>query len=359
MPRKRKTRIPDVGAVEVPIYTRATVIDNGLIGGKPPRKTVLEKNPDIPDPLDTEMDIYALNTLQLHRTMPLEPASVQISMDSLIDNLPAPLQEQLQVAPCGLEYIFGPEGADVMDERIKQVYGRYDDFWHVFHRCEYVFWPIEVGKGHFVTGIFHLEKKDHSEAEQTPPTQYNIIESWSVVDPQRGPKGRETVARVKDTITAILGSRGVTFQVDAYKDDGFGESDDRSRDWALPWVPPADYGEDNEKVWESGIRAFALVKQLVGRVLDFYCLEMEHEDSFWSEPTCGWLNVDQVRQEMMGICAINALDDMKWYARLSVECIDRISFVEGIETFEACELAPDDSGKFAYYPGADEDYRIE
>jgi len=336
---------PVGGTAEVPIYTRATILDNGLIGAKPANKTGIERNADIPDPTSTADDLYALNCLQLFREMPLEPMSVQIPMENVIDNLPKPLHLRVRIAPAGGTDVFGAD-VEGIDTVIKQTYENYDRLWNMFAACEYIFWPIEVATGHFVTAIFHLR-------------QSNVVESWSVVEPQRGEKGLKTVARVASVIQKMFAMKNIVVETDSYRDDSHKDPEEGFRPWSLPWVPPADYGEDDSQVWHSGIRSFALVRQLIWRVLDKYCKKEEHDESFWTEPTCGWLNIDQVRHDMMGICAVNTIYNMKWYARLAVECIERISTVEGVETFEASALAPVEEGKFTYLPGADEDTTIE
>jgi hypothetical protein len=56
---------------------------------------------------------------------------------------------------------------------------------------------------------------------------------------------------------------------------------------------------------------------------------------------------------MMGICAINAIEDMGWNARLAVECIQRITTVEGIPPFKAASLAPVPRDNVAYIPETD------
>ena len=310
----------------------------------------------MPSPEEAENDLYALNSLQLQRGWPLEPLSVQIPMEYLRDNLPPDAQKLLGIAICGSTYIFNCAEKNV-DRRIGKMYRRWPEFWDTFRTSEYVFWPIETEKGYFVTAIFHMEKGlmddpdfnlDYEISDDPPQVlnpNYTIVGGWSVVDPQRGVEGPNRRERVKDRIERIFAAEGIVFGPDSFMQH-VGNNGER---WSQPWVPPPNPDED----WSSGIRSFALVRQLIQRVLDTYCSQGRYEDDFFRKPTCGWINVDQVRYEMMGICAIHVIEDMGWNGRLAVECIQHITTVEGIPSFRAGLLAPYDNDKEAYIPESD------
>ncbi|KAI0910866.1 hypothetical protein F4823DRAFT_637315 [Ustulina deusta] len=359
MPRKSfkpRQSQPNVGTLDAPIFGRGTILDNGLIGEKPFSKKSLETSRRVPDPAVTENDLYALNSLQLRRDWPLEPLSVQIPMEYLYDNLPPDARELVGIAMCGSPYVFNCLEEDE-ERRIRKMYGKWPDFWDIFRTSEYVFWPIEAEKGHFVTAVFHMERNliddpdidSDGDPDGTIPQmlnpQFGLVGAWSVVDGQRGADGWNRLVRVRRRVLRILALEGLLFGPDSFKQHR-GEGGGR---WNEPWVPRTGPGED----WSSGIRSFALVRQLIQRVLDIYCSEGQYNDDFFHQPTCGWLNVDQVRHEMMGICATNVLEDMNWNARLAVECIQRITTVEGIPTFEAGLLAPYDDDKETYLPESD------
>ncbi|KAI3320159.1 hypothetical protein HD806DRAFT_525090 [Xylariaceae sp. AK1471] len=360
MPRKPfKTRPfqASFGTVDAPVFGRGTILDNGLIGEKPPSRTLLEKSDSVPDPAETENDLYALNSLQMQRTWPLEQLSVQIPLEYLRDNLPPGLRNKIGIAMCASTYVFNCTEENV-SRRIKKMYHKWQGFWDIFRNSEYVFWPIQAEKGYFVTAVFHLAKgviddpdfdpdeDPYTDIPQVENPRYNIVEGWSVVDAAQGNEiARHRVIRVKDRIQRILQAEGIIFNPDSYK----GDNTSTEAQWGFPWVPPPANGDE---AWSSGIRSFALVRQLIQRVLDFYCQEQGYQDSFFEDPTCGWLNVDQVRHEMMGICAMNVIEDMNWNARLSVEVIQHITTVEGIKPFSTALLAPDNSAKRAYVPGS-------
>ncbi|KAI0188282.1 hypothetical protein EV127DRAFT_471283 [Xylaria flabelliformis] len=353
----RKTRrAPDQGEVDNVQFGRGSILVNGMIEPKPPNKTRLEKSNAVPNPSVAENDLYALNSLQLHRGRPLEQLTVQIPIDYLRDSLPPGAKNNIGIPFCATPYIFNCPDEDA-DRRIRKYYRKWKEFWDNFRTSEYVFWPIEAEDGYFVTAIFRMQKGQvddpnfdpdadpNAEIPQVQSPLFNIVDGWSVVDAQRGDPARRRVDRVKDRIERIFAAEGITIDPLSYKDQQVGEDERRS----LPWVPPPSDDDD----WSSGIRSFALVRQLIQRVLDFYCSETGYQDSFFDAPTCGWLNVDQVRHEMMSICAVNALEDMDWNARLAVECIENIHVEGVIGPYRADVLEPDDTDKHAYVPASD------
>ncbi|KAK5634061.1 hypothetical protein RRF57_009775 [Xylaria bambusicola] len=361
MPPRRPFRArpyqPDVGRPDFPVFSRATILDNGLIGEKPRGKAQLEASRHIPSPREAENDVYALNSLQLRREWALEPLSVQIPIEYLRDNLPPDARKLVGIAICGSPYIFSCNH-DVIDRRTRKLYRVWPEFWETFRTSEYVFWPIEVTKGYFVTAVFHMEKgvmidpdyDPENDPFDSPPIvpspEYSVIGAWSIVDGQRSEEAQERLEHVRICIEDILEWEGITFD-----DDAFMVHEGRDGEqWNEPWVPPPNPGEEE---WSSGIRAFALVRQLIQRVLDTYCSQGEYSEAFFRQPTCGWINVDQVRYEMMGICAINSIEDMNWNARLAVECIESITTLEGHEPFRAGLLAPSNEEKEAYIPESD------
>ncbi|KAI0869027.1 hypothetical protein GGS24DRAFT_512579 [Hypoxylon argillaceum] len=355
-PFKARPFQPSVGKPDVPVFSRGTILDNGLIGEKPLSKTAFETSRFIPPPKEAENDLYALNTLQLRRGWPLEQLSLQIPLEYLRDNLPPGVQNQVGIAVCGSPYVFNCDEDSVL-RRARKMYRKWQAFWDIFHRSEYVFWPIEAERGYFVTAIFHMENglvddpdfdadgDPDAEIPQVQNPHFSVVGGWSVIDPQRGEAAQNRVARVIDRIQRIFEAEGITFDPESYQEHTTARGDQ----WALPWVPPPSEDDD----WSSGIRSFALVRELVQRVLDLYCSDRTFEDNFFRVPTNGWLNVDQVRHEMMGICAVNAMEDMNWNARLAVECIQRITTVEGVPPFKASALAPVHAGKAVYIPESD------
>lgn len=340
-PFSRRPYEAAVGTTDHPVFSRGTILDNGMIREKPASKTSLERSEAVPDPSSANHDLYALNALQMQRDWPLEALSLMIPLESLPDNAPPDVMRRVGIATAGPTSIFNCVEDDVdVDLRIRTLYSRWKRFWSIFRRSEYVFWPIETEEGYFVTAIFHLVKglvedpnvdpADSSvDVPRIPSQRYNVVDRWTIVDPAQG----DRVIRVKDRVMRILQAEGFEIEMLSYS----GNQTDSGDQWSSPWVPPL---RDADEAWSSGIRSFALVRQLLQRIVDFYCQGLGFQYSFFQDPTCGWLNVDQVRHEMMGICAIAALEDMNWNARLAIEVIENINTVDGIEAFSTMLLEP-------------------
>ncbi|KAI0413290.1 hypothetical protein F5X98DRAFT_378873 [Xylaria grammica] len=342
--------LPFLGQPERPVLSRATILDNGLIGKKNQNKRSLEGAREVPDPRATEDNLYALNTLQLRRGWPLEELSVQIPMEYLCDKLPPACQKMVGIARVGPLYVFNCDERD-LERRIGKMFGTWREFWNVFRKTEFIFWPIEADKGYFVTAIFHMEKAMIDDPDFDPDADpdaaipqvesrdFAIVGTWSVVDGQRGDAGQKRLRRVRERVELILAAHGIRFGEGSF----MVHRGANGEEWNEPWVPP----HDDDEAWSTGIRSFAIVRQMIQRVLDLYCYQGEYDDGLFREPCCGWINVDQVRYEMMGICAVNVMEDMKWNARLAVECIQEITCVEGLPPFKANLLAPYDNDKKA------------
>ncbi|KAI0596801.1 hypothetical protein F4775DRAFT_562813 [Biscogniauxia sp. FL1348] len=172
--------------------------------------------------------------------------------------------------------------------------------------------------------------------------EYTIVEDWSVVDPVRSNEGTQREGRIKKRIQRLFAIEGLTFDRDSYR-----EKKTAKGKWPLPWVPP------QTDSWSSGLRSFALIRQLLQRIVDFHCTESGYNGSFFEEPTSGWLNVDQIRHEMMGYCAMNCIEDMDYNARIAIEVINAINSIEGISSFPANRLMPYNRDKSAWVPESD------
>ncbi|CAJ2502104.1 Uu.00g049570.m01.CDS01 [Anthostomella pinea] len=338
---KKRPFKPDVGVIDEPVFSRASVLDNGLIGEKPPSQNGLTRGNGFRPPKEAENNLYALNTLQLARERPLEALNVLQPLLYLQDRLPETVGDQISILTPGPVNVFGGSEAN-FERRQLRLYGTDLEFWNSIKGAQYVFWPIQAEKGHFVTAIFHSLRGDEADPNFDETTkhlgrrerrvrarEYSRVEAWSVVDPVRSDQARARVTRVRDRIQRIFASEGsITFAPGSYKD--------------------------------SGIRCFALVKQMMQRITDFFCREEGYQEgSYWDPDTSGWLNVDQVRYEMMGVCAINCIIDMDWKARLSVELIGDITTTPPVKKFDAKKLGPDDSRLKPYVPKSDNDDKVE
>ncbi|KAI1340286.1 hypothetical protein F5Y15DRAFT_380141 [Xylariaceae sp. FL0016] len=350
--RKRKTPrprpfIPEVGDVDRVVYSRASVLDNGLIGKKPRARTELERDAALPPPFMTEINVYAMNTLQLKRTLPCEPLSVQVPMEYVYDSQPFPVRQKSCICMAGVWQVFsGRVSQASFERRARRIYEHYDNFWARIRESEYVFWPIEAAEGLFVTAIFKLRRgvvRGDEEGVRERAPENNVVEAWSIAEPFHIESSQRMVQRVESRIKFIFALEGITFRAGSYQsyEDPEGEA------YGAPWTPP------QWDLFSSGIRSFELVRQLLGRITDFHCNEQSYDSSFFDEPTRGYINCDRVRLEMVGMCAWGAIKDMNWGARIGIEMIQRITTVRGMGEFNADKLAEKRRYWRSYYPTVD------
>ncbi|KAI5923571.1 hypothetical protein F4810DRAFT_720149 [Camillea tinctor] len=360
MPPRKRPRNQDAsyGTVTSPVFSRASVLDNGLIGEKPANKRSLTQERGYPPPDEAAEDLYALNSLQLRRDRPIEPGSLIYPVFYLLDSLPRALKRRVRTWQPGIEEVFNCPQSDFQVNAGKE-YWSTRTFWNAVKSSEYFIWPIQAEIGRYVTAIFHLRKglvndpnfdPDDSEASndgakdvpQVMSDEYFIIDAWSVVDAVRSNEAIQRVNRVRNRLQQLFKPEGIVFRPGSYQ-----KHKTATERWSLPWVPP------QTDDWSSGLRSFALIRQILQRIIDFYCTETAHNNSLFNEPTSGWLNVDQVRHEMMGYCAMNCIEDMDYNARIAIEAIDEINSIAGIRRIAARRLAPNNNNKSAWVPHSD------
>ncbi|KAI1491287.1 hypothetical protein F5X96DRAFT_632348 [Biscogniauxia mediterranea] len=354
MPPRKRPFQNEVGEIDAPIFARASVLDNGLIGKKPANKSSLTESNGYPQPSNAADDLYALNSLQLRRNRHIEPTSLIYSIYYLLDCLPRELRKRVKTWGPGDVLVFNCPKSD-FNAKAQEHYKNDEQFWNTIKKSEFFLWPIEAEPGHFVTAIFHLQKGMTDDPDFDPTlkhgpkkplkvqsNEYTIVEHWSVVDPVRSNEGTQRENRVKKRIQRLFAIEGLTFRQHSYR-----EQKTAKGRWALPWVPP------QTDSWSSGLRSFALVRQLLERIVDLYCTELGYNDSFFQKPTSGWINVDQIRHEMMGYCAMNCIEDMNYNARIAIEAINEINSIEGIASFPANRLMPYNRDKSAWVPESD------
>ncbi|KAH9889588.1 hypothetical protein F4778DRAFT_381318 [Xylariomycetidae sp. FL2044] len=359
-PRRRPKPFQSVrGETDLPVFARASILGNGMIENKPNSKAELTEALGFMPPHNATDNLYALNGLQLKRDRPLEGHQLKYPLEWIYQNyLPKEVRERIFLGQNpGEPEVFGSD-----DEHFAQVsvdfYQDNDSFWEDLTGAEYCLWPIEAEDSKWVTAIMHLTEgtiddpdfeEDPEDPGRVPPRvaagYNNVVEHWSVVDPERSPEARARVARVRDRIERIFDLRGIYFRADSYRQSG-SDDDDPDERLPLPWVPPQTDG------WSSGLRCFVLIRQMFQRITDFFCKDVGYDETFW-DATSGWLDADQARHEMMGICAIACMDDMNWQARIAVEMIGTIQGVRELPVFETSSFRPSDEGKEAYVPESD------
>ncbi|KAK6217731.1 putative NRPS-like protein biosynthetic cluster [Pestalotiopsis sp. IQ-011] len=194
-------------------------------------------------------------------------------------------------------------------------------FWEHVRQKEFVLWPVQSDAGIWSTIILHLGMSKDAD--------FDTVTDFAVVDASSA----EKEARVVSRLGQLLDSGDMDFHLAQQQHI---------------WVPP----QADEDSWESGIRCFELIRQLVSRLTDGFCNNQSFEwDQAFGPPTRGWLNVDFIRHEMMGMALERCNTILNYSCRYALEPIMDIRLEDGIN------LAPDclaqTAVKHAYIPGTD------
>ncbi|RYP61419.1 hypothetical protein DL769_007704 [Monosporascus sp. CRB-8-3] len=351
MARSRKR--PRLGAVRIgdkvgdkPEWARVNVLDNGLITPRP-RGPVDMKKKGIPEPNAATGNLYALNMLQQREDQPANDHVLRYCLQRLQSYLPKAVSEAVYFGEQPGEdadfsrFVHDDEFAENLVERWPATH----EMFRNMKLAPYFFWPVNTGNNHYVTVIMVLGKDEAAEAERAEllrdtrrvhdeelqvPIPFDQVLQWSVVDPERGRYTEERVGLVEVRVQRILEMGGIKFDDNVTR---FMESRDDAR-YAHPWVPP------QTDDWSSGMRSFALIRRQCDIVVQFHCEEIEWDrERFWGAAP-GFLNVHAIRHEMMGMLAVNCIQDMGWMARIAIEPVYELDGVKGQSRFYADQLKP-------------------
>jgi hypothetical protein len=195
------------------------------------------------------------------------------------------------------------------------------NYWKRVRQHEYFIWPVLAGPEDWVTLVMRLGGSDNSD---TPDT----VTHFAVVDPSCGSTAQQRVERVMQRVQELFAHGNIAFEPGALR---------------YIWVPP----QSEDSAWESGIRAFQLVRQLLQRITDSVCTASFDADHFFDTPTSGWLNVDFIRHEMIGMVQEHCNSTLDYACRYALEPILEIRQKEGGVFPPSC-LAPIDDEKIIW-----------
>lgn len=265
----------------------------------------------LPEDLDEVSDaLFALNDLQLRRHAPVHPLSLAYALQSLLCSAPDYVQAQVMIpGPTLSDELFGStEDFEALTSR-KRDSPTAQVFWEHMRQKEFVLWPVQSDAGIWSTIILHLGMSKDAD--------FDTVTDCAVVDASSA----EREARVVSRLGQLLDS---------------GDMDFHSAKQHHIWVPP----QADEDSWESGIRCFELIRQLVSRLTDGFCNNQSFEwDQAFGPPTRGWLNVDFIRHEMMGMALERCNTILNYSCRYALEPIMDIRLEDGINLAPNC-LAP-------------------
>ncbi|KAI1367335.1 hypothetical protein F5Y08DRAFT_336795 [Xylaria arbuscula] len=343
------------GQPDHPIYARTSVLCNGQIVWKvrgEQELTFSETDPekaDLRSPADAIDDLNALNGLQFKRNGVLQPIELKQPLRHVQSSLPKPVKSKIYTGD-----LYGSMG-DVFScppeefaTRCRDVFGNelradgnmnYNDFFRRLRRSEWLLWDVQPEKGHWVVVVAHLHKsvvpnpnkKNFSDNANIPAfttsPDFNMVDAWCIISPERKRKGDALVQRVETRLEAVLrqGRIGI---------------DQEQR--GSVWVPTT------RIAWTTGLHAFNIIKTFMHRITELHCRQQDYDESFW-DPLPGWLNVDDVRAEMQGRAAQRCMVATGYRSRIAIEGVRR--YIGWKEIVRANELRPRHRDHVAFRPG--------
>ncbi|KAI1292550.1 hypothetical protein F5Y03DRAFT_402926 [Xylaria venustula] len=251
-----------------------------------------------------DKEIHVLDLIQQSRSTFFNPATLQILLNSLVDDLPADIQDRVALH-LGADYS-DPDTGPVIGQ---PVWFSQDDaqFQRTLNALrtgalpaldsgnkQFIFWVVDAGTPqipYYVTIVLHYKPSSLATLDI-----FDQITDWAVIDARgvgRNPEGYErTVNRVSELLKDRM-RRPKRHDV---------------------WLPP--YQGEKED-FASGLVAYSVVSQLLDRVGTIHWTG-EFDMGALFAPLRPWFNPDSVRAEALGRAAMKALERLNWKARLGV-----------------------------------------
>ncbi|KAI0130501.1 hypothetical protein BJ170DRAFT_731958 [Xylariales sp. AK1849] len=293
------------------ILTTLTQIFQGTFHPHMANKTSASNRLDVGWGNRAQKVLEGLDRLQVANNTPIHQRSLRYSLQYESRSQPQVVRDSVFVSP-HIEELFG---ADLDDEEFIE---SCDDTFAPDNegnaswlgrltKNRLVIWPVDGGDNFWVVLILLLEESDAFNR----PGVYDSIQAWHVSNPDRGASATDISVRSAARVMYIITEKG-------------GIEWDGGNNRFL-YVPPmntvvdvarADIPKDN---FSTGIRAFALVRELLARFTKAISRNMDEEqleDELW-QPLSGWLNIDKVRRDMIEACSNELIRVLGHRARLA------------------------------------------
>ncbi|KAI0173016.1 hypothetical protein GGR52DRAFT_547048 [Hypoxylon sp. FL1284] len=249
----------------------------------------------VPQPLsDTWPDIRGFLDLQRGNSQWINGDALDKALQVYHGSLPSDVRDTIHVAKTDLEGLFDDSPTTTYDAAVGKRYGR---LFRQFARTKYSLWPINVNGLHWEL-VFMQKSAPKSSSAVNRPGEYSRIARMAVIDSWRGWGREERSKMVDDKLHAIFAAYDFEF------------SNNHERDI---WVPA------QEDVWSCGPRVFWGAKELMSRIASG-----DTNDDLWADLD-GWANPEASRWEMVGLNGYQAIKDMDYRARVSVELVSEVA----------------------------------
>ncbi|KAI0886450.1 uncharacterized protein GGS22DRAFT_128898 [Annulohypoxylon maeteangense] len=247
---------------------------------------------EIPQPPNDWPDIRGLSQLQASRETWLNGDAIELSMKSYHEDLPTQTRNIIHLVDTSIAGIFDRDERGI-NNLLK---GRYDRFFRRFTQTEYTIWPCNFNDIHWELAVIHKGRSDPNSDKWDQILQVAVIDHWK--DDNYKQRNDIIANRLRRIFTRI----GFTIAAACER---------------VVWPP---WQKDS---WSCGLRAFWTAKQMMDRINDGVARNTGYDEQLWA-PLNPWFNPDQVRWEMIGLNAYEAVKGMNYKARVAVELVGRV-----------------------------------
>ncbi|KAK5631684.1 hypothetical protein RRF57_007398 [Xylaria bambusicola] len=344
-----------------------------------PRKDKYKGPPDLPEDFTSSIKVSrylnALQVLQLQRHQYLSWEALAIPLQYLHNSLPYMVQRDVNVLPPVQNDIWSyavhgkyPSVRDDMDAFVEK-------YKKALTSRPYQFWPIDISlphgvePPHWILIVLHLARDKGEDVDPNTPDYelkgpLNLVESYAVINPDHGNYARD----MEDDVAAFLETLLPRFDVQVYP-PGVRQN---------PWVPPryvtlsmllnkqllTKYQvllvnapqltpTDSKEYWSSGLRVFEMARIWFERITELYCQSphRHNPEKFWASHP-GWINLDAVRSNMIGMAATLVNTAMNSTTRIAIEPIldNSMKHVSDNRTVLTQTMLPTRTGQGSFIP---------
>ncbi|KAI1212134.1 uncharacterized protein F4807DRAFT_388536 [Annulohypoxylon truncatum] len=247
---------------------------------------------DIPEPSSEPPDIRGLNQLQANRETWLNGDAIEKSISSYHEALPRQTRKIIHIADTSIRGIFHRNDRDFR----RLLEGRNNRFYRGFMATEYTLWPCNYEDVHWELVVIHKGRSDANSEKWDQILQVAVIDHWK--DDGARARNQMITTRLRQLFDAM----------------GFLIADGCERAVWTPWQKDS---------WSCGPRVFWSAKHMMDRIQESVAASRGYDEQLWA-PLPGWFNADQVRWEMIGLNAYEAVKAMDYRARIGIELVARV-----------------------------------
>ncbi|KAI2605342.1 uncharacterized protein GGS25DRAFT_534258 [Hypoxylon fragiforme] len=281
-------------------------------------------------PTDQDLpNIRGLTNLQLRHNELLSGDVIERALAGYHRGLPEKVQQRVHLGSTSIAGLFTTHESDNYRSALA---ASYKSFFAAFSNNEISLWPINWEDRHWI--LLVILKRDVNPGGQiespasriqrrnrkwTSIVQVGLCDSYSLQ-----PDASQSSGIIFARLERIFEVYGFVFAQNYRR---------------KIWVP---YQTDS---WSCGLRVYSAAKQMMDRLVNVVARTPDAGANFW-RPTLGWFNPDSVRSEMINLNISEAILELNYQARHSIELINTVKDDNGIQVDAGVLMRPPRDTKY-------------